>query len=244
MYMATPMYLKPFVLPVASVDADRQGPLDIYWPDSEITDAVPAIIFVPGGPLPPDLEPRPRDWPVFRGYGSLAAAHGVAGITVEHRLDSPSAYATAAQDIVAATDAVRRLPGVDSGRVALWFFSGAGMLAADWIRETPSWLRALAASYPVMAPWPGMDVDPRFRPTDALADVEGLPILITRVGQEQPVIGATVDAFIDEARQRGALLDVINVPDGHHSFDIVDDTDVSRAALTQSMKWVAAQLLA
>lgn len=249
--MAQPTYMNPFVLPVPASNAVRDGSLDVYRPEGphgtekngrDAEPLLPAIIFVHGGPVPPEMQPRPRDWPVFAGYGSLAAAHGVVGVVIEHGLVSTAAYADAAQDVVDAAAAVRALPGVDPERVALWFFSGAGMLTADWIRDTPSWLRCIAASYPLMAPWPGMEVEARFRPTSALAEVGDMPLLVTRVGQEQPVIAVTVDEFIAEAHLRKARLDVIEVPDGHHSFDIVDDTDASRAALVQAMEWVTAQL--
>lgn len=256
--MAQPTYMNPFVLPVPARKAVRDGTLDVYRPDgpqdngphgsgnseADTEPLLPAIIFVHGGPVPPDMQPRPRDWPVFAGYGSLAAEHGVVGVVIEHGLVSTAAYADAAQDVAEAAAAVRSLPGVDPERVALWFFSGAGMLTSDWIRDTPRWLRCLAASYPIMAPWPGMDVDARFRPTEALAQAGDVPMLLTRVGQEQPVIAVTVDEFVAEARLRQARLDVIEVAAGHHSFDIVDDTDASRAAVQQAMDWVVRRLLA
>ena len=37
-------------------------------------------------------------------------------------------------------------------------------------------------------------------------------------------------------------MDVIDVPDGHLIFDIIDDTDASRSASEQAMEWVAAHV--
>ena len=44
--------------------------------------------------------------------------------------------------------------------LALWFFSGGGLLLADWLRDPPPWLRCIAASYPLLGPLPGWPDDP------------------------------------------------------------------------------------
>lgn len=67
--MAIPSYMNPFILPCPAIEPERAGALDIYRPKHrrEPDQPLPAVIFVPGGPLPPEMQPRPRDWPVFRG---------------------------------------------------------------------------------------------------------------------------------------------------------------------------------
>jgi hypothetical protein len=52
----------------------REGTLDVYRPAGSDGGLRPVVIFVHGGPLPPDLQPTPRDWPIYRGYGALAAS--------------------------------------------------------------------------------------------------------------------------------------------------------------------------
>lgn len=237
-----PPYMQPFVLPVAQVQLRREGIIDIYAPAEPGEGLLPVILFVPGGPLPPGMEAAPRDWPVFAGYGSLAAANGAIGIVVSHGLNAPTDFAAASDAVAAAAEQARALPGADPDRVALWFFSGSGLLEADWLRGQPDWLRISAASYPVMAPLPGMEVEERFRPVEALTPDLGIPLLVTRVGLEAPFIAPAVDAFVDRARELELGLDVIDVPDGHHSFDIVDDSDSSRAALQQAMDRVTEAL--
>src|SRR5690348_890205 len=76
-------YLNPFVLSVETRPAERRGTVDLYLPDA--TQPQPAIVFVHGGPLPEPVRPRPRDWPVYQAYGSMAAAAGLVGVTVDHR---------------------------------------------------------------------------------------------------------------------------------------------------------------
>jgi acetyl esterase/lipase len=126
-------------------------------------------------------------------------------------------------------------PRVDADRVAVWFFSGAGLLLADWLRTPPSWLRCVAATYPCLAPLPDWVVDPRFRPAEAVAAAGALSIVLTRVGRERPQIAATVEAFVVAARDSGARLEIIDVPNGQHGFDMLDHNDESRRAVERGL---------
>lgn len=240
--MADLPFLQPFVLPVAEAERRREGIIDVYAPPAGERLPRPAVVFVHGGPLPPEVQPRPRDWPVFTGYGSFAASSGIVGVTVEHRLQSLADYAIAADDVASAVAQARALDEVDPDRVALWFFSGGGLLSADWLAEPPPWLRCIAASYALLAPLPGWEVDARFRPVEAVCTAGSVPIVLTRVGREQPEIAATVEAFTAAAERHEVAVDVIDVPDGQHSFDMLDHTDSSRAAVTDAMTRVTAAL--
>ncbi|GAB7038705.1 MULTISPECIES: alpha/beta hydrolase [Catenuloplanes] len=240
--MAEPTYLNPFVLPVAPIEPESQDPIDLYPPAGD--GPRPAIVFVHGGPIPPEMRPSPRHWPVFRGYGALAASRGVVGAVVDHPLRTPADYPAAAEAIDAAIETVRADPRVDGDRVAVWYFSGGGMLTAAPLRKPPSWLRCLALSYPLLEPFPGMDVDPAFRPAEAVASAGDLPIVLTRAGREHPFIAATVATFVAAAETAGARLHLVDTPNGQHSFDILDDTDESRAAIDAAITAVVARLTA
>jgi acetyl esterase/lipase len=236
-----PTFLAPFVVKTEARTPERHDTVDLYLPEhsSGADEPAPAIVFVHGGPVPAQTRPTPRDWPVFQGYGSLAASRGVVGVTVDHRLHTPLDYPLAAEDVMAAAELARADPRVDADRIAFWVFSGAGPLLADWVRTPPSWLRCVAASYPLLAPFPGWPVDERFLPVQAIAAAATeLPIVLTKVGLENPVIASTVEEFI--AAAAGANLEVVDVPDGHHSFDIVDHTEQSRAAVEQALSRVIA----
>ena len=232
--MADPQYLNPFVLQVEIRAAERTGACDLYLPD-RTAGPCPAVVFVHGGPLPADLRPTPRDWPVYQGYGSAVAARGVVGVTVDHRLHDLADYPQAAADVAAAVQEVRSDRRVDADRIAIWFFSGGGLLLAEWLRTPPGWLRCVAASYPVLAPLPGWEVDPGFRPAETIASAGDLPIVLTRVGRERPQIAATVDAFTKAADSCGAQVEIIDVPDGQHAFDMLDYTDESRQAVEHAL---------
>lgn len=238
--MARAEYLNPFVLPVEAVTPHRQGRVDFYLPEAATPS--PAIVFVHGGPIAADLRPTPRDWPVYRGYGSLAAARGVVGVTLDHRLHHPGGYPLAATDVAEAVRAAREHPRVAADRIAMWFFSGGGLLLADWLRDPPAWLRCAAATYPLLAPLPGRGVDARFRPVDVIARAGTLPVVLTRVGRERRPVACTVEAFVAAARGCGARLDIIDVPHGRHGFDMLDHTDESRNAVERALDSVVARL--
>jgi len=230
-------FLRPFVLPVEFRTPERQGTLDIYLPD-DTSRPQPAVLVVHGGPMPAEVRPAPQEWPVYRAYPSLLAARGVVGATVGHRLHSPAAYSTAADDVLAGVEALRADSRVDGDRVALWFFSGGGLLVADWLRDPPSWLRAVALTYPVLAPLPGWPDDPRFRPVEAVTEAGDLPLVLTRVGRENPAIAEGVEAFVAAATK----LEIVDVPDGRHGFDYLDDDDASRAVIERAVELVLAEL--
>ena len=230
---------QPFVLDTPDAIRERYESFDVYRTEGVVR-LRPAVVFVHGGPRPPGVEWRPRDQPVFVGYGSVAAAMGFVGIVVEHHMASLAQCAEATDEIVAAVDQVRALPGVDPDRIALWFFSGSGLLAADWLRNPPKWARCMALTYPVAHAIPEWGVEPRFDPVLAVPDSGPLPILLTRVGQDRPEFISGVAAFVMAAQD--SRLDIIDVPNGRHGFDMLDHTEESRKAVEQAMNWVSAQL--
>ncbi|WP_405392979.1 dienelactone hydrolase family protein [Streptomyces sp. NBC_01102] len=238
-----PAHLRPFLLDVPEVPRERTANVDLYLPDAD--GPRPAVVFVHGGPVPAEARPTPRDWPTLVGYARYAAGQGVVGVTLDHRLHDMADYKRAAADVAAAVDLVRADPRVDADRVALWFFSGGGLIAADWLSCPPTWLRCLAASYPVLAPLPGQGpVDGRFRPAEAVASAGALPVVVTRVGREMPGIAATVEQFLTASRNCGADVRVVDVPHGRHSFETLDRTEESREAVHRAMRSVLAHLKA
>ncbi|MER8016920.1 dienelactone hydrolase family protein [Streptomyces griseoluteus] len=236
-----PGHLRPFVLEVPDRPRERRECVDLYLPDAR--EARPAVVFVPGGPLPAGIRPTPRDWPTFTGYAALAARLGAVGVTLDHRLHAPDDLARAADDVSAAVDLVRAHPGVDGDRVALWFFSGSGPLAAPWLSAPPPWLRCLAVNYPLLEPVPGQGTDgDRFRPAAAVRGPGELPIVLTRVGLEDPVLDATVERFLGAARACGAQVEVIAAPHCRHGFETLDHTAEARAVVREAMERVLGTL--
>ena len=236
----TPAYLRPFVLPVPPVDRERQDRIDLYLPEDDRPR--PAVVFLHGGPVPPDRRPTPRDWPVYVGYAASAAARGVVGVTLDHRLADLADYSRADADLSAAVVTVRSDPRVDPDRIALWAFSGGAPLLAGWLADPPGWLRCVAASYPLLGSLPGIELDPAFRVDRAVAGAGNLPIVLSRAGQERPAVAATVESFVAAARAHDIRLEIIDVARGGHGFDVLEHTDESRDAVTRALDRVVSLL--
>ncbi|MFB6721835.1 nuclear transport factor 2 family protein [Kribbella sp. NPDC056345] len=234
-----PAYLRPFVLGELGgpeVRVDRLGKLDIYRPTGSARTG--AILFVHGGPAPPDLAATPREWPVFKGYATAAARRGAVAAVVDHSLiGGLDKLSTAADEVEAAIGVLRSDPRVDPDRVVLWFFSGAGLLAGEWLDSRPDWLRGVALTYPLLATPPG--VDDLVNAAEVIGKHKDLPVLLTRAGLERAELAGPVAEFVSAG---GTALDIIDVPKGHHGFDMLDHTEESRAAVTKALDWAIAHL--
>ncbi|MEU4556598.1 hypothetical protein [Micromonospora violae] len=55
--------------------------------------------------------------------------------------------------------------------------------------------------------------------------------MLTRAGKDIPPVLAGLDAFLPAATAQGWPLRVIEVPDGQHSFDILDHNPQSEATV-------------
>lgn len=207
----------------ADVEVRRQDDFDLYRP-RDAAGPLPTVVLVHG---PAPVGRNPRESPLFAGYATLLAGSGVAAAVVGVRyrgLDGwppgtvwpPNADFTAtAHWLDGVVQRIREAPGTDRDRLALWAFSGGGMLTGGWLADSPPWLRCVALTYPVLA-----DQNPGSN-TPAPCDLvrPGRPIVLTRVGRERPEYQATVDRFQASADAAGATVEVIDVPDGEHGFD-------------------------
>ncbi|MER5637758.1 alpha/beta hydrolase [Kitasatospora sp. NPDC002227] len=236
-----PFHERPFVLDAAEAPRVRTGLVDLHLPAAE--GPRPAVLLVHGGPLPRGLTPTPRDWPLYLGYARLLAGRGLVGAVLDHRLHGLSDYPTASEDLAEAVGLLRADPRVDPDRIALWFFSGAGLLLSPYLAAPAPWLRCVAATYPVLAPLPGWaGVDPAFDPAAALPMAGALPVVLTRAGLESPEIAATVAGFLDAADGCGAAVELVDAPHCRHGFDCSEPTEEARGAVRQAMEAVCAHL--
>lgn len=236
-----PPHLRPFPLDAPERPRVRTGCVDLHLPDAD--GPRPAVLFVHGGPLPKDTAPTPRDWPLYLGYARCAADLGAVGAVADHRLHGFADYGRAAADVADAVELVRSDPRADPDRIALWFFSGAGLLAADWLAAPPPWLRCMAMTYPVLVPPPGWGgVAPRFRPVAAVGGAGRLPVVLTRAGLESPGFAAGVEAFLTAAEECKAAVELVDVPHGRHGFETQGGTEESRGAVLRALHLVLAHL--
>jgi dienelactone hydrolase len=228
LYMTLGPHEMPFVLDVSdSGTVTEHAGFDVYRP-KDAEGPLPAAIIVPG-PVPELVPFRPYRWPLFAGYGRLMASRGVVGVVLNLPYHNVTDAVRVSETMAGVVESVRGLDEVDGDRVALWGVSGGALVLGTWFAESPPWLRCLAMTYPLLG-----------APTERLRP--GRPLVVTRVGQEQPDMQAEVDRFLSHAVANGVAVQVIDVPNGHHGFDIADHTDESRKAVRQAEELVVGYL--
>jgi dienelactone hydrolase len=215
-----------FVLDVPKARTVRELPnYDVYAPaDGQL----PTVIFVPG-PSPLAYQVRPKEWPLFTGYARLLASRGVTAVVLDLPFHNVTEWQEVAPSLPKLVESVRDLSEVDPDRIALWAVSGGAMLVSRWFAESPPWLRCMALTYPFLG-----------TPTETLHP--GRPIALTRVGLESPNMQEEVDRFLAKAVSTGTSVHVIDVPNGHHGFDIADHTEESRNAVLAATDFVLGHL--
>ncbi|MCK8503357.1 prolyl oligopeptidase family serine peptidase [Myxococcus fulvus] len=223
---------------------NRDYKLDLYIPDAISQGPVPVVVLA-HGMMHPGLTPFVRDLPAFAGQARWVAAHGYAVALVE--LGSPATGAEPAQWYTRVADLQKRLDSalafvrkqaatekLDASRVCLMTMSAGGLwgLSPALRKEPPAWLRCAVAWYPLLdAP----DVSPS--PLSALKATNAKkvpPLLVLRAGQDAPALNAALEDFVKEARTRGAPLTLLELPEGHHGFELTDDVESARELMRQT----------
>jgi dienelactone hydrolase len=216
-------------------DAGAELAMHVYTPaDLPAGARAPAVLFVHGGPISAEFTPLTQ-WGVFVSYGELAAASGLVGVTFNHRLFAMTDFDKSQSDVAAAIAYVRSHAAalnVDADRIALWYFSGGGLLMMPMMLDRPDYVRCMLAFYAYLQP-----VEMQVRTKGA-----GFPIFVARAGLDQPMINDTIDLFVQEALAGNAILDVMNHPAGRHGFDILDDDERSREIIARAVAFVQAHL--
>lgn len=215
----------------------------------------PAVFFVHGGPIPEGMEP-PKQWGFFQSYAALAAASGMVGVTFNHRLFGPTDYVRSLADVAAAVNHVRTHADelhVDPDRIALWYFSGGGPLLTWVLRERPEFVRCVVAFYPMLdlrhvvpagSPPQFVEGAKQLSPAAHLSSraCAGLPMFIARAGLDSSMLNQSVDLFVREALSANAALELINHPEGHHSFDLLDDNSRTCEVIASAITFLQTHL--
>ena len=220
---------------VYATDGDARLAMDVYSPPPGAGGPArrPAVLFIHGG-VGPEFPVRPKDWGIYRSWGRLAAASGLAGVTFNHRVGFPDpALGKGAGDLRDAIAFVRGHAedlGIDPDRLALAAYSAGGPLLADAIREPKPWVRCLVAFYAFLdvsqsalhRKYLPPELLRRFSPAAALGESRGTipPIFVARAGRDEiPDLEPGLDRFVAEAVARNVPLVFYNQPGGAHGFD-------------------------
>jgi len=234
---------------------------DIYIPTAlSYVERRPAIIFIHGGALPPNLRTQPKEWGTFVSFGQLAAASGFVGVTFNHRFYGIDEK-TFEQSINDVTDAITYVRShaeslhVDPQKICLWAFSGGGPHLTVALRKPLDYIRCLVAYYTILdllevpsgTSTPNLSTDflERYSPAQCINDGNNYipPVFVVRAGKDVPYLNASIDKFVSRAFAHGVDIDVCNHAAGRHGFDILDDNQRSREIIARTMHFVKANLI-
>jgi acetyl esterase/lipase len=214
-------------------DGDRELAMDVYRPaDQAPGTRLPAVLLI-HGEADPELLRGVREWGQYTGWGRLLAGEGMAGVVFEHRAIAEAGFEAVVAEVGAAAAAVRDRAaelGVDPGRLALAGFSAGVPLAAVAMAGAAGRVRCAALCY---GPLDDLEPDPALP-----------PLLVVRAGLDHPDLNQTIDAFVAAAKAGGPSVELVEHPEGHHAFDVVDDTDASRAAIRRVLAFLGVHLVA
>ena len=230
---------------------DRGLEMDVYAPRLS-RERMPAVLFIHGGRVPPNLLTTPKDWAVYVSFGELMAASGFVGVTFNHRFHTWESLADSQADVMDAIKYVRdnaATLGVDSERIILWGISAGGIFLSQPLRDHPAFISCLIAYYAQLdlrdsrrsAPSTVTDQTLRdFSPVYYLEqDGKGIPpLLLARAGLDSAELNAGMDRFAQLALSKNLTLDLLNHPTGHHGFDIEDNNERSREILKRTIDFI------
>jgi acetyl esterase/lipase len=227
--------------------------MDAYAPPHLRAGArLPAVVFIHGGRVPPNLLTKPKEWGVFVSYGQLAAVSGFVGITFNHRFYSWESWADSQSDVEAAVTYVRDNAdslGVDKDRIILWAFSAGGLFLSRALRDAPSYIRCLVSYYAILDLQPLRKEIPATITDETLSEFSPLhhlsrqskaiaPIFIARAGLDDKVINSGADRFIQEAVSKNVTMDFSNHAAGQHGFDVLDNNERSREIIKRTIEFI------
>ena len=227
--------------------------MDVYSPPGSQGGARrPAVIFIHGGRVPPNLRTTPKDWAVYVSFGQLAAAAGFVGVTFNHRFYAWESLSDSQSDVTDLIAYVRDNAdslGVDKDRIILWAVSAGGIFLSKPLSELPPYIRCMVAYYSVLDLRDMRKQTPQSVSDETLREFSPIhhlskhkkgapPIFIARAGLDAAELNAGIDRFIQAALANNVTMDVANHASGHHGFDIEDDNDRSRDIIKRTLEFI------
>ena len=240
--------------------------MDVYSPKTS-SGRLPAVLFVHGGRVPPNLLTTPKDWAVYVSFGELVAASGFVGVTFNHRFHTWESLADSQSDVMDAIKYVRDQAatlGVDPERIVLWTVSAGGIFLSRPLQERPPYLKSIIAYYTQMdlqsarASTPASVSDETLREFSPVYQFEQTaererpksnsntsprvslfpPMFIARAGLDSASLNAGLDRFVQVALKNNVSIEVMNHATGRHGFDIEDNNDRSREILKRTIEFL------
>jgi dienelactone hydrolase len=205
--------------------------MDAYLPAGRAPGArVPAVLLVHGD-ADPALLRGVRGWGQYSGWGRLLAGQGMAGVAFEHRAILDAGFEAVVAEVEAALAAVGERAGdlgVDPERVGVAAFSAGVVLTAAVLPGAAGRVRCAVLCYGPLSD---------LAPNPALP-----PLLVVRAGRDDPELNRTIDQFVAPATAGHLTVELVHQPDGHHAFDVADDSDASRQVIGRMLAFLRGHL--
>ena len=240
-----------------TVDVTRDRPwggagrlFDLYRP-CDAAGPLPAVVLVTGFA---DAGFRTiagcafKDTAPFSSWGRLLAASGLVAVTYSNADPAADAPAVLAYLRDNATEL-----SIDAGRFGLWACSGHAPTALAVLCRTPRLpVRCVALCYGYTLDLEGSTEVAeagrqfKFCVPDVSADElpPGVPLLIARAEADAtPGVNPSIDRFTRHAASRALDVEVAEHPTGPHAFDVLEDSDTSRAVIRRVVEFLRGHLL-
>ena len=129
--------------------AGEELKMDVYSPPGTARRARrPAVVFIHGGRVPPNLLTTPKEWGAYVSFGQLVAASGFVGVTFNHRFytwNSLPDSQSDVMDLMAHLRANAESLGIDRDRIIVWTVSAGSLFLSQPLRDLPPYVRSLFA---------------------------------------------------------------------------------------------------
>ncbi len=187
---------------------------DLYRP-AKISAVTPVVIFVNGIGAP-----WMRGHVQYTGWATAVTARGLAGITMDSR------EATVDDDVralIAHLEKDAAVLGLDPSRIALWSCSANVRRGLPLAQTLDAKVRSAVVYYG----------------TASLSSFRlDLPVLFVRAGQDGVGLNRDLEALVAKALAANAPVEAINVASGVHGFDVRDDNEASRTAISSTLDFL------
>ena len=227
--------------------------MDVYSPSGTARRARrPAVVFVHGGRVPPNLLTTPKDWGAYVSFGQLVAASGFVGVAFNHRFYTWNSLPDSQSDVMDLIEHLRANAeslGIDKDRIIVWTVSAGSLFLSQILRDLPPYVRSIVAYYPQLDLQDQRKAAPASVTDETLREYSPIyhlgkvgknvpPIFIARSGLDDASLNGGIDRFVQLALSKNLTIDLMNHATGQHGFDIEDDNDRSRQIIKRTIEFI------
>ncbi|MBX9601666.1 MAG: tetratricopeptide repeat protein [Bryobacteraceae bacterium] len=197
---------------------------DLYTPKGS-TGRLPVVIFVNG--VGADFRP----WVQYVGWSKAVTSRGLAGVNYQ-AYDPRRTMEDSRKDFDALVAHLRTNAeslGIDMNNFAVWSCSANSSIGVPISTSDLAGLASAVIYY-------GAGEAKQF-PLDR-------PVLLARAGLDNTALNRAIDSLAARAVEANAPWTVVNLPGGHHGFDVDDDNEATRLVVGQTLDFLAGTLKA